>query len=295
MTHVGTHPLQGRDHRQHAQHAPTPPPTAWQQAACRARPQSTPRAPPHPPRGGRGYRSPSPARAAPTPTRPTRTCDRGDRRPEWPAPGLPVSAWAPWAAVPYEAPRLQPDPRVRAGSALDRPPRPTTSRWRAPWYGQPPAHLQQVSAWANIEAWHRRRRGLLPRSDRRAARAAPRTAQAAARQDHHAELQAFKDVRPADLAPACAQLRAARTGLPTGEHQALTTEHWGITTRGPGRAGRRLPPAPCRRVCTVVLLNDPGHPVQGSDQGQQHVPGLHRGEAGQPEPGLRQELAGRPP
>ncbi|MFK4337031.1 acetyl-CoA C-acetyltransferase [Kocuria rhizophila] len=43
------------------------------------------------------------------------------------------------------------------------------------------------------------------------------------------KLQAFKDVRPADLAPAVPSSGEPRTGLSMGEHQALTTEHWGIT------------------------------------------------------------------
>ena len=43
------------------------------------------------------------------------------------------------------------------------------------------------------------------------------------------KIQAFKDVRPADLAPAVPSSGEPRTGLSMGEHQALTTQYWGVT------------------------------------------------------------------
>lgn len=43
------------------------------------------------------------------------------------------------------------------------------------------------------------------------------------------KLKAFKDLRPGDLAPSVPSSGEPRTGLSMGEHQALTTQKWGIT------------------------------------------------------------------
>src|SRR5699024_6901969 len=42
-------------------------------------------------------------------------------------------------------------------------------------------------------------------------------------------LKAFAAIRPRDLAPVAPDVAEPRTGLSMGQHQAITTERWGVT------------------------------------------------------------------
>ena len=61
-------------------------------------------------------------------------------------------------------------------------------------------------------------------------------------------LKLLGHLRPGQIVPSIPRNAEPRTGLSMGEHQAITTERYGDRPRGAGRARRRQPPGPGRRV-----------------------------------------------
>ena len=104
----------------------------------------------------------------------------------------------------------------------------------------------------------RRRRHDQRRADRAQRRPAPRAARAQPRQALPAARQAARpSCGPGQIVPAIPRNAEPRTGLSMGEHQAISTSAGG-SPRGAGRARRREPPQPRRRL-RPRLLRRPGH------------------------------------
>ncbi len=79
-------------------------------------------------------------------------------------------------------------------------------------------------------------------------------------------------LRPGHVVPAIPRNQEPRTGLSMGEHQARTGGGVGRDARGAGRAGRRQPPQPGRRL-RARLAGRPAHAVPRPRARREPAPG----------------------
>ena len=147
-------------------------------------------------------------------------------------------------------PRLQPHARVRArlqARARDaRLRRPAGVRHRP---GGDDPRRQQDRARADRLRHRRRRRHHLRRADRDQRGPARGAARAQPHQvERRAAARRSTKLRPQQLVPEIPRNAEPRTGLSMGEHAAIMATRVGDRARGAGRAGRRQPPPPRRRL-----------------------------------------------
>ena len=93
-------------------------------------------------------------------------------------------------------------------------------------------------------------------------------------------------VRPGHIVPSIPRNEEPRTGLSMGEHCAIMATDWGIGRDRAGRAGRRQPPQPRRRL-RARLLRRPAHSLPRPGARPEPAPRLQPREAGEAEAGLR--------
>ena len=101
-----------------------------------------------------------------------------------------------------------------------------------------------------------------------------------------ARVKAFGGLRPGQLKPSLPQVSEPRTGMTMGDHAAVTALEWHDQPCGPGRADRRQPSTPRRRL-RPRLLRRPGHAVPRAHPRPEPAPGLDAGTARPAQAGLR--------
>ena len=102
-----------------------------------------------------------------------------------------------------------------------------------------------------------------------------------------AALKLLGQLRPGQIVPEIPRNAEPRTGLSMGEHQARTDRALGHHARGAGRARRREPPAPGRRLRRAASSTTSSRPYLGLERDQNLRPDSTRREAGEAQAGVR--------